>query len=298
MNVIRRHVLRAVLIVAASVTVGTCAPVLAAAAPATGAAIVTIGDSFTTSTPVFGENAGCARPVTSWPSQLGRLVAAGSIRDVSCNGGALDSGEGWTLVHQVRAAAADGGLGTGTRAIFIQLGLNDTWGASTGRAFPSVDCLVDLVRGCDLNAAAQNRVPDHTAVTGYAYADRSRAAVEYLRYYAPNARIVFVGYPEIFPAGSTSACMNILGNRVTQPRAAGWTTYIDALDRAQRDAAGLLGVEFFDTRSVTAGHGSCTADSWVGGITSVDELSSGAPIHPTPQGNSVVASALSSRYLG
>ncbi|MGW5321792.1 SGNH/GDSL hydrolase family protein [Rhodococcus pyridinivorans] len=281
-----------------------CAAVLiqlptAVAAPDDGASLVVMGDSFTATTPLI-ENSGngCPHPPTSWPAQLAEslgVLGSPDFVDVSCNGGAIDTGPGWTLSHQAKQAVSAGGFGAGTRAVLIQLGLNDTWGTSGGRAFPSVDCLLDVVRGCGLDAVAQGRVPDAQGVDGTTYANRVRAVVDYIRYYAPNARIVLVGYPEIFQAGQTSACLRIGGADVVQPRAEGYIAYLDRLDSAQRDAAGILGVDFFDTRALTSGRGSCAPESWISGITEPNSFTVGAPIHPTPHGNKVIADALNRR---
>ncbi|OZC49065.1 SGNH/GDSL hydrolase family protein [Rhodococcus sp. RS1C4] len=269
------------------------------AAPDGGATLVTMGDSFTATAPILGDRGdGCVRPPTSWPAQLADQLALGGTDrfvDVSCNGGTIDTGDGYTLVQQARKAAAEGAFGPATRAVTIQAGWNDTWGASPGRAFPSVDCLLDLVRGCGLDAADQGRLPDYRAVNGQAFADRVRTVVEYVRYYAPNAKVVLVGYPEVFTGGHSAACVQVGGGTAVQPNASGYITYLSALDSAQREAARILGIEFFDALAVTAGHGSCTADPWIGGFTGVDSLYVGAPIHPTPHGNAVLASALRGR---
>ena len=271
----------------------------AIAAPKDGATLVTMGDSFTATAPILGDRGdGCVRPPTSWPAQLADQIGLGGTDrfvDVSCNGGTIDTGEGFTLVQQARKAAAAGAFGPATRAVTIQAGWNDTWGSSPGRAFPSVDCLLDVIRGCGLDAADQGRLPDYRAVSGEVYADRVRTVVDYVRYYAPNARIVLVGYPEVFAGDQATACIQVGAGIAVQPNAAGYIAYLTALDAAQRDAARILGVDYFDALAATKGHGSCTGDPWIGGITGVDSLYVGAPIHPTPLGNSVVASALRDR---
>nr|WP_296779034.1 SGNH/GDSL hydrolase family protein [Rhodococcus sp. (in: high G+C Gram-positive bacteria)] len=273
---------------------------VAAAQPAAGKRLVTMGDSFTATTPLLADKAGCAHPETSWPAQLaGSIGVAGTadFLDVSCNGGSIDTGTGWTLLQQAREAAKQGAFGTSTKAVLLQVGLNDTWGSSRATAFPSVDCLIDVVRGCGTDAVADGRVPDAGAVTGPFYADRIRPVVDYIRFYAPNARIGVVGYPEIFPSGQSSACLELPGNgRVNQARAEGYISFLDRLDEAQRGAAAALGIDFVDTRALTAGHGSCADDSWVGGLTDPDSLRVGAPIHPTPRGNAVLAGALRNQF--
>lgn len=272
----------------------------AAADPTQGKKLVTMGDSFTATTPLLADKAGCVHPQTSWPAQLAERVGVAStpdFLDVSCNGGSIDTGKGWTLLQQAREAARQGAFGASTEAVLIQVGLNDTWGASAATAFPSVECLLDIVRGCGLDAVAQGRVPDAGAVTGQYYADRVRTVIDYIRFYAPNARIGLVGYPEIFPTGQSSACLQLPGGgRVSQDRAEGYIAFLDRLDSAQRTASSTLGIEFVDTRSLTAGHGSCAAESWVGGLTEPNSLYVGAPIHPTPQGNAILAGSLASQF--
>ncbi|WP_153339833.1 SGNH/GDSL hydrolase family protein [Nocardia aurantia] len=260
-----------------------------------------MGDSYTATAPLIGQSDdGCMHSANSWPNQLAALGIPdrSEMLDTSCNGGTIDTGDGWTLLHQARKAADRNAFGPATRAVLIQLGMNDTWGGSAGRAFPSVDCLLDVVRGCGLDAADQNRLPDYRAVTGDAYAARIREVVDYVRYYAPAATVAIVGYPEIFAPDQPAACMDLaVGGRVVQPRAEGYLAYLDRLQDAQRDAAQQLGIRFFDVRSVTAGHGSCTAAPWISGLTGDDSPFAGAPVHPNAAGNTAVATGVE-RWLG
>ncbi|MET9025591.1 SGNH/GDSL hydrolase family protein [Nocardia sp. NPDC004168] len=273
----------------------------ATADPAGAATLVVLGDSFTATAPVLGHaDDGCARSPNSWPNKLAistRLSGTAGFVDVSCNGGTIDTGNGWTLVHQTRKAHAQGAFGSDTRAVLIQAGLNDIWGASSGTAFPSTDCLLDIVEGCGLDAAEQNRLPDYHAVTGATYADRVREVVTFVRYYAPNARVALVGYPEIFPPGQPAACMDLaVVGRVVQPRAEGYIAYLDRLQDAQRAAAQLLGIEFVDVRAITAGHASCSEEPWISGLAGADSPFDGAPVHPNAQGNGAVAVQVRQRF--
>ncbi len=268
--------------------------------PVGGVPLVVLGDSFTATAPVLAHaDDGCARSASSWPNQLAAAagLAAANFTDVSCNGGTIDTGAGWTLVHQARKAFARGALGTDTRVVLLQAGMNDVWGASSGTAFPSTDCLLNVVAGCGLDAAAQNRLPDYAAVTDTAYADRVRDVITFVRYYAPNARVSLVGYPEIFEPGQPEACMDLAAvGRVVQPNAEGYITYLARLQDAQRGAAVLLGIEFIDIRSLTAGHGSCSAEPWISGLAGADSPFDGAPVHPNATGNSVVATHLRQHF--
>ncbi|MFI6165475.1 SGNH/GDSL hydrolase family protein [Nocardia sp. NPDC051052] len=272
-------------------------PTSVAAADTEGVSLVVLGDSFTATAPVLGQaDDGCVRSPSSWPNQLAGtagILGTADFLDVSCNGGTLDTGGGWTLVHQARKAAAQAAFGPATRAVLIQAGMNDVWGRSSGTAFPSTDCLLNLAQGCGLDAADQNRLPDYRAVTGAAYANRIREVVEFVRYYATNSKIVLVGYPEIFASGQQTACMDLVGiGRVVQPHAEGYLAYLDRLQDAQRDAAGQLRIDFFDARAVTAGHSSCSAEPWISGLAGADSPFAGAPVHPNAKGNATVAAGL------
>ncbi|MET8426752.1 SGNH/GDSL hydrolase family protein [Nocardia sp. NPDC004860] len=291
-------------LLAASTVCGTAAVLTAMAPPTTaetadGKTLVVIGDSFSANGEILdllnaGGDPGCKHVPTSWPTQLTQRIGLSpdDVEDTSCQGGTIDT-SGWTLVHQVKRAVSDSAFGPRTRTVTIQLGMNDAWGTDNpvalSRAFT---CLTDLIDGCGPEAAAQGRAPNLDTVTGQAYADRVRQAVEYIRYYAPNARIVFVGYPEIHSPGQDSACANILGINVVQPRAGAVTGFLDRIDTAQREAAGILNVNFLDTRAVTAGHGACTADPWVDGAFDPHTEPLGFPWHPSAHGDSMVAAAM------
>ncbi|WP_405181801.1 hypothetical protein [Nocardia sp. NBC_01377] len=166
----------------------------------------------------------------------------------------------------------------------MQFGLNDAWGTehSTTLWTSLLPCVFNLEQGCGPNAAAEGRVTDYRGVSGGEYAARIRAVVTYVRYYAPDAEVVLVGYPELFPAGQDFACVNILGaSNFIQPRAEGLIEYLDRVDTAQREAARILGIELFDTRAVTTGHGLCSNDPWLNGAFDPRADPVGIPFHPS-----------------
>ncbi|MFE3189865.1 SGNH/GDSL hydrolase family protein [Nocardia sp. NPDC059240] len=269
-----------------------------------GKTLVVIGDSFSANGEILDllntEGVGCKHVSTAWPTQLTQRLglSPGDVEDTSCQGAAIDT-VGWTLVHQVKLAMSDNAFGPSTHTVTIQLGMNDAWGTDNPVSMAhAVTCLTDLIDGCDPEAAAQGRVPDADAVTGEAYADRVRQAVNYIRYYAPNARIVFVGYPEIHSPGGDSACASILGIDVVQPRAGAITAFLDRLDTAQREAAALLNADFLDARAVTLGHGPCTSDPWLDGVFDPRSDPLGFPWHPSVHGDAVVATAMQQLITG
>jgi hypothetical protein len=147
--------------------------------------------------------------------------------------------------------------------------------------------------GCGQAAVAQDRISDANAVTGDAYADRIRTVITYIKYYAPNARIILVGYPEIVVRQATSVCVSVLGvGNLVQQKASALVGYLNRLDQAQRNAARSLGIDFFDTRALTAGHGLCSPQPWLNGFFDPRADFFGMPLHPSVQGDNVLASGL------
>ncbi|UGT45104.1 SGNH/GDSL hydrolase family protein [Nocardia yamanashiensis] len=271
----------------------------AAGDAATGKTIVVLGDSFTANAwDWFGREQSCIHKATSWPAQLHTLAQPADTLDVSCPGASIDTPPGYTLGKQAQIADQQGAFGPQTRLVALQFGLNDRWGVNElPLLFALQQCVFNLVQGCDTDAVEQGRIPDYNAVTGSLYASRVSNAVTYIKYYAPNARVVLVGYPEFFPPGQTSICLNILGVApYIQARGAALTEFLDRLDTAQREAAQTLGIEFLDVRALTTGHGLCSAQPWLNGVLDYRTDLDGLPFHPSTVGDAVVANALNARY--
>ncbi|MCX4099041.1 SGNH/GDSL hydrolase family protein [Nocardia sp. alder85J] len=290
----------AALALAASATVFTAAH--ADPVPA-GKQVVVLGDSYTANgwDPQSRGDV-CVRGSTSWPAQLSRLMGPqgpGEVVNPSCSGASIDSGPGYTLAAEVLQADQDRAFGPATKLVTLQLGLDDHWGDSNQTLWYGLQqCVFDLIRGCGLDAVEQGRIPDVNGVTGAVYAERITAAVTYIRYYAPAAKIVIVGYPEILPPGQDTVCLSILGVApFIQPRGRAVIVYFDRIDKAQREAAQLLGLDFFDARALTTGHGLCAAEPWLNGVFDPRTDVAGLPFHPSTRGDAVTANALYDRYL-
>ncbi|MGI5217113.1 SGNH/GDSL hydrolase family protein [Nocardia sp. CA-290969] len=293
-------------VVAAAFTV-TAMYAPAAAAPVgnsrpEGKSVVVLGDSFTANYPkFFSATKECLHAPTSWPTRLSErmgLAGTSDFGDVSCSGSTIATGDGWWLVHEVAAAVEQQAFGPETEVIAIQSGMNDVW-SPTGKMTMISSlrrCVFNLVDGCGPEAVDQGRFIDYRNLTGELYADSIRDVVTYMRYYAPNARILLVGYPELFPAGQEHVCVNVLGaGQIVQPRGRAVTEYLDRLDAAQRDAAELLGLEFVGLREATAGHGLCSGDPWLNGVFDPAADIAGIPFHPSAHGDAVAAEVVHER---
>ncbi|MFI5781883.1 SGNH/GDSL hydrolase family protein [Nocardia sp. NPDC051570] len=293
-------------VAAASALLSTIAPA-SADEPVEGKSFVAIGDSYSTNGNIiyslgfgYGGDQHCERSSTSWPNQLARKinVAADDLVDVSCLGADLVTPPHYTASYMAKQAAAAGAFGPRTRLVTIQLGQNDVWNSTNHQRMleSEVTCLTNFIQGCGPDAVAAGRAPDAAGINGGQYAAWVKPVVDYVKYYAPQAKIVFVGYPTIAERGDAKWCWDTPVGRMSQPNAGAMTQFLDKVDDAQRAAAAQLNVEFFDTRAVTAGHGACAADSWINGYFNPAGEFLGIPFHPTKQGDNVVSSGIKEQY--
>ncbi|MGV9662660.1 SGNH/GDSL hydrolase family protein [Nocardia niigatensis] len=285
-----------------SVTAANADPASPDSAPA-GKELVVLGDSFSANAWDFlDQDNSCLRHGrTAWPVQLGRLMGVygtDEMADPSCPGASIDSGPGWSLAQEAQKADKAGAFGPNTKLVTLQFGLNDKWGKNDQTLWKSLQgCVFNLADGCDPESVDQGRMPDYNGVSGALMAKRMSNAVTYIRYYAPNARIVFVGYPELFTPGTSTVCLSIGGVvPFIQSRGRAVVEYFDRIDQAQREAAQLLGIEFLDSRALTTGHGLCSSQPWLNGVFDPRTDIDGLFFHPSTQGDAVVANAIYDRY--
>lgn len=242
------------------------------AAPASAAPrpyVVVMGDSYTTNFPdIVDDPTGCKKSPTSWPVQLHQNTRR-PLLNVACSGSKLGTGR-YNVYDQAHLARKRGGFSDQTRAVLIQLGFN-SFGGGPG--------LFDRQGG------------DFPSLTGANYADQLRPLVTYVRHYAPNAKIVIVGYPELFAPHEREVCMRVAGVPVVKPGTTAAPTFMRKLQAAQQDAAGRLGVRFVNLQAVTRGHGLCGAQPWVNGVLYPNPgyYEHFLFAHPTPQGDAVAA---------
>lgn len=268
-----------------------------------GKELVVMGDSFTANAWDFTDpdNACLRHGKTAWPAQLGALMGVygtDAMVDPSCPGASIDSGPGWTLGVETAKADKAGAFGPRTKLVALQFGLNDHWGQTTQTLWKSLQgCVFNLVDGCGPEAATQGRITDYNGVSGTLFADRMRNAITYIRYYAPNAHIVLVGYPELFQPGTDTICLDVLGVApFIQPRGGAVVAYFDRIQQAQQQAAQLLNIDFLDARALTTGHGLCTDQPWLNGVMDPRTDIDGLFFHPSSKGDAVVANAIYDRY--
>ncbi|MEO9328613.1 SGNH/GDSL hydrolase family protein [Gordonia aurantiaca] len=257
---------------------------LAVTTPAANAAekgtIVVLGDSFSTNT----VNQGCEKSPTSWPRQLAERTGRPLINE-ACTGAAIAETD-FTIGDEARKVVERGGFDENTSAVLIQLGLNDRWEGHKGGWKLLTRC---VERGCDESDPVLDKI------TPEAYAARIKPMIDYVRYYAPNAKIAIVGYPELLPANAPDACINTLGVPVSLPNTRGLVEFLDAIQKAQAGAAKITDVEFVDAQALTKGRGLCSNAPLMAGILNPAADLFSVPFHPTPLGNTVLAKGIESQ---
>jgi lysophospholipase L1-like esterase len=142
------------------------------------------------------------------------------------------------------------------------------------------------------SAARERTIPEHYTSGGTdqlaalvtAEAPKMAAVLAKIRARAPRARVLLIGYPDLFPAHG--------GCWPTVPIADGDISYLRGIElklnaMLAADAA-AAGVTFVDTYDPTVGHGFCTS----GDARDIEGLVPGsptAPFHPNARGQAAIA---------
>ncbi|MEZ2190247.1 SGNH/GDSL hydrolase family protein [Corynebacterium sp. CCM 9204] len=272
-------------------------------APEGGARVLVFGDSHTggVTAPMYADSRGCLHSSRSWPNQLREAtgLAEADILDASCYGASL-AANGVTLSDQVRYAESLGGLGPRTSDILIQLGSNDDWSRPGLTMFKSQkNCAADLIGSCGQRGIDRKRFIDPSAITPDAYVSRVEQVVDYLRYYAPQARIQLVSYTRLAPEYGRDMCLKVGPVNTVIPESWPIADSHRNLVVAQREAARRLNLGFVDVDAATAGHSSCAPDSWVTGtLDGSDQFRNFLVWHPTATANWVTADQVRSNLRG
>ncbi|MCT1352597.1 SGNH/GDSL hydrolase family protein [Gordonia sp. JH63] len=226
---------------------------------ADGYAYVNLGDSYSAGASVFPQATSAATFCSNSAINYSSLVAkrrGTEVVDVSCAGATT---EDLTKSQYRWQGPQISAIGPATRLITLTIGANNNglfsnstsacqraWMAAPLSATPCRDefgtSLVDEIKS--------STYPD--LVNALRLVGRE----------APRARVVLVGYPQIFPATGSALCSASL---LTTP---GDTAYLHrvfkALNAAMRRAAAATRVTFVDMTKVSAGHDACAGERrWV-----------------------------------
>ncbi len=232
----------------------------AAASAASSAHYVALGDSYSSGVGAgsyFSSSGSCDRSANAYPQLWHNAKAPAAYAFVACSGASTQD-----VVHNQLSALS----GT-TTLVSITIGGNDVGFSSvmeTCVLFSTSTC-VSAIKTSEGEMASQ--LP--------AELDNVLGAIAS---HAPSARVVVLGYPELYDLSKSSTCIGLSSTDRTDLNQAA-----DELDTQIQAAAGRHHDIYADVRAAFGGHEICDSTSW---LHSVDWLNLGVSYHPTAAGQS------------
>ena len=235
---------------------------LIVASPAANAAslvhYVALGDSYSSGVGAgdyISSSGSCDRSSLAYPEQWADAHSYASFVSVACSGATTAD----VLSSQVSA------LSPSTTLVSITIGGNDA-------GFSSVmeTCVLSSTSSC-VNAVAAAEA----FITSQLPA-RLDTTLQTIRADAPSAKIVVLGYPDLYDLAKSGSCIGLSTNDRTA-----LNDGADDLDGALQAAAQANHDTFADVRGQFAGHEICDSSSW---LHSVDIFAISSSYHPTAAG--------------
>ena len=236
--------------------------VLAVAAAPAGASpqvnYVALGDSYSSGVGAgsyISSSGSCDRSTKAYPEEWAAQNAPASFVSVACSGATTAD----VLSSQVSA------LSGSTTLVSITIGGNDA-----GFATVMETCVLSPTSSClQAVSKAETFVADDLPA-------RLDATLAKIAADAPNARVVVLGYPELYDLSKSGSCIGLsTSDRTALNQGA------DDLDSALSIAAARHGDVFADVRGQFAGHEICDSGGW---LNAVDIFALSSSYHPTASG--------------
>jgi lysophospholipase L1-like esterase len=237
----------------------TAVAAMPAAEAASAVNYVALGDSYSSGLGAgsyISSSGSCYRSSNAYPEQWAAAHAPASFVSVACAGATTADVTG----SQVSALSAS------TTLVSLTIGGNDAGFSSTMET-----CVLHSTSTC-VNAVTA----DENYITSTLPA-RLDSALQAIRAHAPNAKIVLLGYPDLYDLSKSSTCIGLSTTDRTALNDAA-----NKLDIAMGSAAGRNNDTFADVRPKFSGHEICDgSSSW---LNSVKILSISSSYHPTASG--------------
>ena len=263
----RRSRLLAGVVIAAALTATTATAVTAATGTAPARTVlaaapravryVALGDSYAAGTGAgeSGSSTGsCVRSTNAYPEQWAHRHAPASFVSAACDGATtLGVLSGQLAVLNAR-----------TTLVSITIGGNDA-----GFAHVMQTCVLEW------DSACLDTVSSAEAFVAGTLPGRLDATLRAVRAHAPSAKIVVVGYPDLYDLSQSADCIGLGTTKRTALNQGA-----DDLDRALSAAAARNGDVFADVRGPFSGHEICDSASWLHSVT----FPIGDSYHPNADG--------------
>ncbi|XVQ15638.1 SGNH/GDSL hydrolase family protein [Spirillospora sp. CA-255316] len=260
-------------------------PITGADAAGLDGGYVALGDSYASGPGVpntVPDSGPCARSDHNYASLIAQAVKPTSFTDVTCGGAVTGSITGSFLGQppQLDAVKAD------TKLVTLTIGGNDA-----GLLFAGSICIA--LGYADPNGAPckwwfTNTGTDTLLAGVDATVPKIANVIGLIKQKAPNAKVLFVGYPDVVPESKAKCALP------DQPLAVGDVPYLyDVIKQInQKFGAGVTaaGAIYVDTFTPSIGHDACQLPGvrWVEGIS---DIQNGGPLHPNTTGMQGMANA-------
>jgi len=246
--------------------------VMRAAEAASSVQYVALGDSYSSGLGAgdyISSSGSCDRSTRAYPEQWAAANAPASFVSVACAGATTAD----VISSQVSALSAS------TTLVSITIGGNDA-------GFSSVmeTCVLSSTSTC------VNAVSNAEAFITSQLPALLDTTLQIIRVHAPAAKIVVLGYPDLYDLSKSSTCIGLS----TQDRTA-LNGGADDLDSALAAAAAKNLDTFADVRSQFATHEICDSGSW---LNSVDIFAISSSYHPNASGQELGYEPVFARYAG
>jgi len=219
---------------------------------------VALGDSYSSGVGAgdyISSSGSCDRSTNAYPEQWADANHPASFTSVACSSATTAT----VVSSQLSALSAQ------TTLVSITIGGNDV-----GFSSVMTTCVLLSTSSC-LNAVSAAEALVSNVLPG-----SLNVALQAIRRDAPNAKIVVVGYPDLYDLSKSSSCIGLsTADRTALNQGA------NDLDSALATAAAHNGDTFASVQSTFAGHEICDSASW---LHSVDIFSLSSSYHPTVSG--------------
>jgi len=257
--------------IALSAGLVTAVTVLPAAA-ASGVSYVALGDSYSSGLGAgdyISSSGSCDRSNKAYPEQWAGSHSPASFVSVACAGATTSD------VRNSQVSA----LNASTTLVSITIGGNDA-------GFSSVmeTCVLSSTSTCLSKVATAKDFVIHQLPA------LLNVTLQAIHAHAPNARVVLLGYPELYDLSKSGTCIGLS----TRDRTA-LNDGADALDSALATAAAGNNAVWADVRGQFSGHEICGSGNW---LHSVDIFALSSSYHPTASGQRLGYLPVFTRFAG
>src|ERR1700691_2891762 len=242
----------------------------AAASAASSVHYVALGDSYSSAVGAGDYSDGsCDQSSNAYPVLWADATAPASFANETCSGATTSS----VLSSQLSP------LSSSTTLVSITVGGNDV-------GFSSVmeTCVLESTSSC-VSAVSKAESLMTSQLPG-----ELDSVLNAIRADAPSARVVVLGYPDLYDLSRSSWCIGLSTTDRTD-----LNNGADQLDSQIQAAAARHGDVFADVRGAFGGHEICDSGSW---LHSVNILDISESYHPTASGQSGAYEPVFSSYAG